>query len=116
MHSFCLQVDNVLELITKDLDSRAHWNRVKLDLSRPGKSTDNAFIESFNGSLRLECLKEHWFLSLEDTREKIESWRQDYNENRPYSSLGNVTPAEFVARRIPLTSGTPLSAEYDQVI
>jgi len=73
VHSSCLQVDNVLELITKDLDSRAHWNRVKLELSRPGKSTDNAFIESFNDRLRLECLKEHWFLSLEDTREKIES-------------------------------------------
>ena len=111
-----IQVDNGPEFISKDLDFWAYWNKVKLDFSRPGKPTDNAFIESFNGSLRLECLNEHWFLSLEDAREKIESWRRDYNENRPHSSLGNVTPAEFAARRIPSTSATPSSSEYAQVI
>ncbi len=111
-----IQVDNGPEFISKDLDLWAYWNKVKLDFSRPGKPTDNAFIESFNGSLRLECLNEHWFLSLEDAREKIESWRQDYNENRPHSSLGNVPPAEFAARRIPSTSATPSSAEYAQII
>jgi putative transposase len=65
---------------------------MKLDFSRPGKLTDNAFIESFNARFRLECLNEHWFLNLEDARDKIEVWRQDYNENRPHSSLGNVPP------------------------
>ena len=59
--------------------------------------TDNAFIESFNGRLRQECLNQNWFLSLADARETIENWRQDYNEYRPHSSLGQQTPSEFVA-------------------
>lgn len=67
-----------------------------MDFSRPGKPTDNAFIESFNGSLRDECLNVHWFLSLEDAQEKIEHWRQEYNHFRPHSSLNNLTPSEFV--------------------
>jgi len=67
-----------------------------MDFSRPGKPTDNAFIESFNGSLRDECLNIHWFLSLEDAQEKIEHWRQEYNHFRPHSSLNNLTLAEFV--------------------
>ena len=71
---------------------------LKLDFSRPGKPTDNAFIESFNGRFREECLNQHWFLSLEDAQEKISHWRTDYNEHRPHSSLGNVPPAEFAAR------------------
>ena len=83
------------------LDLWAYWNKVKPGFSRPGKPTDNAFIESFNARFRLECLNEHWLLTLEDAREKIESWRRDYNEHRPHSSLGNMTPAEFARRRIP---------------
>ena len=79
------------------MDLWAYWNHVKLDFSRPGKPTDNAYIESFNARFRLECLNEHWFLSLEDAWDKIEEWRQDYNANRPYSSLGNVSPKEFAA-------------------
>nr|WP_238595290.1 transposase [Laribacter hongkongensis] len=66
-----------------------------LDFSYPGKPTDNAFIESFNGSLRDECLNEHWFLTLDDARDKIERWRMDYKEFRPHGSLGNLTPSEF---------------------
>jgi len=92
-----IQVDNGPEFISKDVDLWAYWNHVKLDFSRPGKPTDNAYIESFNARFRLECLNEHWFLSLEDAQEKIESWRQDYNEKRPHSSLGNVPPEEFAA-------------------
>jgi putative transposase len=68
---------------------------VKLDFSRPGKPTDNAFIESFNGRLRQECLNQHWYLSLENAQEKLDSWRKDYNERRPHSALGNRTPQEF---------------------
>jgi len=68
---------------------------VKLSFSRPGKPVDNAFIESFNGSFRDECLNVNWFLSIEDAREKIESWRKDYNGFRPHSSLGDLTPNEF---------------------
>lgn len=67
-----------------------------MDFSRPGKPTDNALVESFNGSLRDECLNVHWFLSLEDAQEKIEHWRQEYNQYRPHSSLNNQTPAEFI--------------------
>lgn len=93
-----IQVDNGPEFISKDVDLWAYWNHVKLDFSRPGKPTDNAYIESFNGRLRQECLNEHWFLSLDDAREKVESWRRDYNEERPHSSLGNATPLEFAAQ------------------
>ena len=66
-----------------------------LDFSRPGKPTDNVYIEPFNGSLRDECLNMNWFLSMEDARAKIESWRREYNEFRPHSSLGERTPSEF---------------------
>ena len=71
---------------------------MELAFSRPGKPTDNAFIESFNGKFREECLNEHWFLSLADAQQKSDEWRQDYNERRPHSSLGYRTPAEFAAR------------------
>ncbi|WP_460945752.1 IS3 family transposase [Spirosoma daeguense] len=89
-----IQVDNGSEFISKALDLWAYDNGVTLDFSRPGKPTDNPFIESFNGSFRDECLNAHWFLSLEDAREKIEAWRQEYNSFRPHSSLGGRTPDE----------------------
>lgn len=92
-----IQVDNGSEFISKALDKWAYENKVILDFSRPGKPTDNAFIESFNGSFRDECLNAHWFLSLQDAKEKIESWRQDYNTVRPHSSLNNLTPNEFAS-------------------
>ncbi len=111
-----IQVDNGPEFISKDVDLWAYWNHVKLDFSRPGKPTDNAYIESFNARFRLECLNEHWFLSLEDASEKIEEWRQDYNENRPHSSLGNVSPEEFAALDRPLETAlirTPETVKND---
>jgi len=92
-----IQVDNGPEFISKDVDLWAYWNHVKLDFSRPGKPTDNAYIESFNARFRLECLNEHWFMSLEDARERTEEWRRDYNQNRPHSSLGNVPPEKYAA-------------------
>jgi putative transposase len=64
-------------------------------LSRPGKPTDNAMVESFNGRLRQECLNQHWFLSLEDAKVKIEAWRRDYNEVRPHSALDWRASHEF---------------------
>ena len=67
----------------------------ELDFSRPGKPTDNAFIESFNGRLRVECLNQHWFLSLDEARAVTEAWRDDYNRVRPHGALGNRTPSEF---------------------
>ena len=63
--------------------------------SRPGTPTDNAHIDSFNGSLREECLNTNWFMSLEDAKEKLERWRNDYNEYRPHSALTYLPPAEF---------------------
>ncbi len=91
-----IQVDNGSEFISKALDKWAYENGVTLDFSRPGKPTDNAFIESFNGSFRDECLNVHWFLSLDDARKKIEQWRLDYNHFRPHSSLGNKPPDQFM--------------------
>ena len=87
------------------MDLWAYLNEVKLDFSRPGKPTDNAFIESFNGKFRAECLNENGFLSLADARDKIEPWRVDYNQHRSHSSLGDLTPAEFAA--CSLASGQP---------
>ena len=92
-----IRVDNGPEFVSKALDRWAYENGVTLDFSRPGKPTDNAFIESFNGRLREECLNAHWFLSLADARAKIEAWRRDYNESRPHTSLGWMTPAEYAA-------------------
>ena len=89
-----IQVDNGSEFISKALDRWAYENNVVLDFSRPGKPTDNPLIESFNGSFRDECLNVHWFLSIADAQEKIESWRREYNEFRPHSSLGDRTPTE----------------------
>jgi putative transposase len=90
-----IRVDNGPEFISKALDLWAYINGVTLDFSRPGKPTDNAFIESFNGSFRAECLNASWFLSLEDARSKCEAWRQDYNEVRPHSSIGQKAPIEL---------------------
>lgn len=91
-----IQVDNGSEFISKEFDKWAYENDVILDYSRPGKPTDNPFIESFNGSFRDECLNTHWFLSLVDAYEKINAWVSEYNHFRPHSSLDDLTPAEVV--------------------
>jgi putative transposase len=90
-----IRVDNGPEFTSKVLDQWAYLNGVELDFIRPGKPTDNALIEAFNGRFRQECLNESWFLSLEDAQEKVEEWRQHYNRERPHGSLGNVPPVEF---------------------
>jgi putative transposase len=91
-------VDNGPEFSGKDLDAWCFERGIKLVFIRPGKPTENAYIESFNGKFRDECLNENWFVTLRDAQEKIEAWRRDYNRNRPHSSLGNLTPEEFIAR------------------
>ena len=91
-----IQVANGSEFISKDLDRWAYDNKVTLDFSRPGKLTDNPFIESFNGRFRDECLNVNWFLSMEDAAEKIERWREEYNGFRPHSLLNNLTPSQVV--------------------
>ena len=101
-----IQVDNGSEFISKDFDRWAYENNVTLDYSRPGKPTDNPFIESFNGSFRDECLNVNWFMSLEDAEEKIETWRQDYNHFRPHSSLNNMAPIEYIKSRLISTNNS----------
>ena len=81
-----IQADNGPEFISIALDRRAYDNQVALNFSRPGKPADNAFIGSFNGGLRDECLNIHWLISHEDVQEKLENWREDYNCFRPHSS------------------------------
>ena len=90
-----IRVDNGPEFVSRALDQWAYLNQVILDFSRPGKPTDNATVESFNGRLRDECLNTNWFLSLDDARHKIEAGREHYNESRPHTSLGYVPPREF---------------------
>lgn len=91
-----IQTNNSSEFISKSLDKWAYEHGVTMNFSRPGKPTDNPFIESFNGSLRDECLNIHWFLSLEDAQEKLDNWRREYNHERTHSSLNDMTPAEFI--------------------
>jgi len=93
-----IQTDNGTEFISKEMDKWAYDNQVTMDYSRPGKPTDNPFVESFNGSFRDECLNAHWFLSLEDAADKIGRWRTEYNHYRPHSSLDDMTPAEYVEK------------------
>jgi len=90
-------LDNGPELTSRALDQWAYERGVRLRFIEPGKPVQNAFIESFNGRLRDECLNEHWFHSLADASRTVESWRIDYNQSRPHSSLGNLTPEEFRA-------------------
>jgi putative transposase len=87
-----IKVDNGPEFISKDLDRWAYWNHVELDFSRPGKPSDNALVEAFNSRFRQECLNQHWFMSLEDAKAKIEAWRVEYNTERPHSALGYRSP------------------------
>ncbi len=93
-----IRVDQGSEFISRELDLWAYTRGVVLDFSRPGKRTDNAFIESLNGKFRAECLNTHWFMSLEDAQLKMEDWRRHYNEERPHSAIGNRRPIELLTR------------------
>lgn len=88
-------VDNGSEFTSKALDQWAYEHHVRLHFITPGRPMENGYIESFHGKFRDECLNEHWFLSLNDARETIESWRLDYNQVRPHSALAYRTPDEF---------------------
>jgi putative transposase len=93
-----LCVDNGPEFVSKALDAWCYQRGVQLVFSRPGKPTDNPFIEALNSRFRDECLDQHWFASLEEARQIIEAWRVDYNGQRPHSALGQQTPTEFATR------------------
>ena len=95
--------DNGPEFTSKALDAWAYQRGVKLHFIRPGKPVENAYVESFNGKLRNECLNENWFLDLHDARRIIEAWRVDYNEVRPHSSPDGMTPKEYAKANRGLT-------------
>jgi putative transposase len=88
-------VDNGPEFISKALDEWAYRQKLQLRFIEPAKPQQNAYIESFNGKFRDECLNEHWFLSMRHAREIVAAWRDDYNAERPHSSLGYLTPNQF---------------------
>ena len=94
-----ITVDHGTEFQSRALEDWAYRRSVQLDFIRPGKPVENAFIESFNGRLRDECLNVHQFNSLTEAQHIIEAWRLDYNQRRPHSSLGHLTPSEFVGQR-----------------
>lgn len=91
-----ISVDNGSEFTSKILDQWSYLHGVKLNFSRPGRPTDNPMIESFNSRFREECLNSHWFLSMADAVDIIGAWRREYNELRTHSSIGNLTPKEFL--------------------
>jgi putative transposase len=88
-------MDNGPELTSRVLDQWAYVHGVQLRFIAPGKPIQNAFIESFNGRFRDECLNQHWFVNLAHARRVVDAWRRDYNQARPHSSLGYLTPDEF---------------------
>ena len=92
---FC---DNGSEFTSQAMDLWAYQNGMKIDFSRPGKPTDNAFVESFNGTFRAECLDTNWFQTLPEAKHIIEQWRQEYNVSRTHRALADRTPAEFASQ------------------
>ena len=102
-------VDNGPEFVSKALDEWAYRQQLHLRFIEPGKPQQNAYIESFNGKFRDECLNEHWFLSMRHARQVIAAWRQEYNDERPHSSLGYLTPNKFAESF--LTAGSMLVSD-----
>jgi len=94
-----ITIDNGPEFAGRAMDAWAYQRDVKLNFIRLGKPMENAFVESFNGKFRDECLNDNWFMSLQQARDIIEAWRMDYNQERPHSSLGNLTPEEFAGQK-----------------
>ena len=93
-----IRTDQGPQFTAQALDQWAYRNGITLKLIQPGKPTQNGYIESFNGKFRDECLNEHWFSTLAEARAIISAWRRDYNELRPHSAIGYLTPAEYGAR------------------
>jgi putative transposase len=93
-----ITLDNGTEFTSNVFDAWAYEQRIALDFIQPGKPVQNAFVESFNGSFRDECLNAHWFTSLDDARTVIAAWRDDYNSQRPHSALDDLAPMQYVQR------------------
>lgn len=107
-----ITVDHGPEFESQVLDAWAYAANVRLAFIRPGKPNENAYIESFNGKFRDECLNEHWFITMAHARRIIEAWRIGYNTERTHSSLGNLTPEEF-AMKLPKQSQPSVSLTAD---
>jgi len=90
--------DNGSEFTSRYFDAWAYFRKIGLDFIRPGKPVENAFIESFNGRLREECLSQNWFVDLKDVQAALAAWSEDYNVSRPHTSLGCLAPVEYVAK------------------
>ena len=106
-----ITVDNGSEFASRVMDAWAYRHGIQLDFIRPGKPVENGFIESFNGRLRDECLNVEVFFTLEDVREKLMRWREDYNYQRPHSSLQDKTPVAFAADWAAVTQREPATPE-----
>ncbi len=102
-------VDNGSEFSGRLFDLWAYHRKAAIDFNRPGKPTDNCFVETFNGSLRDECLNVHWFETIDEARAKIEAWRVEYNESRPHQALNDLTPAEFAGQARQLVTSEEFS-------
>ena len=100
-----IRVDNGPEFTSRHFIGWCEANGIALIHIQPGKPMQNGYVESFNGRFRAECLNANWFLNLKDAREKIDTWRQEYNSERPHSSLAYRTPDEYAAACSRLTSG-----------
>jgi putative transposase len=107
-----IHCDNGPEFVSLQLDRWAYWTRVKLDFSRPGRPSDNAFCESFNNRVRQELLNPNWFTSLPDARVQAARWRRDYNAVHPHSALGHLAPEEFAR----LAKNIPQNAVFSRVL
>jgi putative transposase len=101
-----ITLDNGTEFSSNHFDRWAYQRGIQLDFITPGRPVENNLIESFNGKLRDECLNMHWFESLTEARMEIEAWRQEYNETRPHSSLGNRAPVRYIAELLGVGAGT----------
>ena len=106
-----ITVDNGSEFASRIMDAWAYRHGIQLDFIRPGKPVENGFIESFNGRLRDECLNVEVFFTLDDVREKLTRWQEDYNHCRPHSSLQDETPVAFAARWVRTTESVLISSE-----
>jgi putative transposase len=106
-------IDNGTEFTSQVVDQWAYENQVQLHFITPGRPMENGYMESFNGKFRDECLNENWFLDLADARQKIEEWRCDYNQERPHSALGYLTPAEFAQRSAASSGCARMAAPFE---
>jgi putative transposase len=107
-------MDNGPEFAGRTLDAWAYAHRVTLRFIRPGKPIENAYVESFNGKFRDECLNEHWSVSLADAKATIESWRIDYNTVRKHSSLHDATPDAFARHSMEARRLTPARTKEER--